>query len=97
MTITKFLSCFEVLTVSKKNEGTATSTLDGHSLRVRKNLSSETLAKFGRFTLKQCDIFRMWFVAFGILRQKIALTRLSRSLGACQVFSFLNALFLKID
>ncbi|XP_028409755.1 rab3 GTPase-activating protein non-catalytic subunit-like isoform X2 [Dendronephthya gigantea] len=51
MTITKFLSCFEVVAVSKKKDGNATtsSSLDEHSLRVRKNLSSETLAKFGDF------------------------------------------------
>ena len=51
ITITKFLSCFEVVTISKKrNEKEATSslTLDERSLRVRKNLSSETLAKLGR-------------------------------------------------
>ena len=50
ITITKFLSCFEVVTISqKRNEKEATpSTLEESLLRVRKNLSSETLAKLGR-------------------------------------------------
>ncbi len=54
MTITKFLSCFEVATVSQKrseNEAT-TSSVEERSLRVRKNISSETLARLGRFTGK---------------------------------------------
>ena len=54
MTITKFLSCFEVATVSQKrseNEAT-TSSVEERSLRVRKNISSETLARLGRLTGK---------------------------------------------
>ena len=54
MTITKLLSCFEVATVSQKrseNEAT-TSSVEERSLRVRKNISSETLARLGRLTGK---------------------------------------------
>ena len=53
MTITKFLSCFEVVTIpqrSSESEAT-TSAFEERFLRVRKNISLETLAKLGKRTV----------------------------------------------
>ena len=54
MTITKFLSCFEVVTASQKksNNEATTSRAQQRSLQVRKNISSETLAKLGRLAVE---------------------------------------------
>ena len=49
ITITNFLSCFEMTTkTEKKSQNDATTSAEKFSLGLRTNLSSETLAKLGR-------------------------------------------------
>lgn len=53
ITITNFLSCFDMVTgAGRKNQTNATTSSEKFSLRVRLNLSSETLAKLGNFVYK---------------------------------------------